>query len=207
MLAAAAKNPALRAAVPALAGERGLWIARRHRNYAWMLEGTAVDENAWDDGDPAERLAWLRQTRAADPSRAAAAIAAQWSGEDASMRESILRIIGESPQACDEPWLEGLALKDRRQEIRELAATALSDLPDSGFQSRAVARVRGRVKIERRFLKRVIAIDPPAAFDPAWAADGIKEKPPQGIGEKAWWLRQMIARDSRGPVAWNVRSR
>lgn len=193
LLAAAAKSPALRAAVPALAGERGLWVARRHRNYSWLLEGTAVDENAWDDGDPAERIAWLRQTRTADPARAAAAIAAHWAGEDAPMRESILRTIGANPQACDEPWLDGLALKDRRQEIRDLAATALSNLPGSGFQSRALNRVRGRVKIERRFLKRVIAIDPPAAFDPAWAADGIREKPPQGVGEKAWWLRQMIA--------------
>ena len=193
LLTAASKNPALRTAVPALAGERGLWIAGRHRRFSWMLEGIAVDENAWDDGEPAERLAWLRQTRLIDPSRAAAAISSQWSGEDAPLRESILRIVAESPQPCNEEWLESLALKDRRQEVRELAAAALSGLPESDFLKRAVARVVARVKIERRLLKRVIAIDPPAAFDPAWAADGIKEKPPQGIGEKAWWLRQMIA--------------
>lgn len=193
LLAAATKNPGLRTAVPALAGERGMWIARRHRKFSWMLEAIKVNENAWDDGEPAERLAWLRQTRVTDASRAATAICSHWAGEDAPMREAILRIVGENPQACDESWLEGLALKDRRQEIREAAATALSNLPESGFQNRAVASVRERVKFERRFLKRVIAIDPPAAFDPSWAADGIKEKPPQGTGEKAWWLRQMIA--------------
>ena len=193
LLAAATKTPALRAVVPALAGERGLWIARRHRNFPWMLDETEVDENAWDAGEPAERLAWLRQARIADPSRTATAISAHWAGEDASMRESILRIIMENPQAWEEPWLEESALKDRRQEVRDLAATALASLPASDFQKRAHARVRGRVKIERRFLKRTITIDPPAAYDPSWAADGIREKPPQGMGEKAWWLRQMIS--------------
>ena len=52
-----------------------------------------------------------------------------------------------------------LALKDRRQDIRELAAVALSTLADSGFRGRAIARVRERVKIERRLLKRVIAVE------------------------------------------------
>ena len=67
-----------------LAGERGVWIARRHRKFSWLLEGAAVADDAWDEGQPAVRIAWLRQTRATDPSRAAAAITAQWSGEDAS---------------------------------------------------------------------------------------------------------------------------
>ena len=193
LLTAATKNPALRSVVPALAGERGLWIARRHRDFSWMLEGIAVEDHAWDDGEPVERLAWLRQTRLTDPSRAAAAITSQWPGEEPAMRETILRIVADSPQPCDEEWLETLALKDRRQEVRALAAGALVRIEGSAFRIRAHDRLRGLVKIERRLLKRVIAIDPPTAFDPAWAADGIKEKPPQGTGERAWWLQQMIA--------------
>ncbi len=193
LLTAATRNHALRPAIPLVAGERGLWIARRHRKFSWLLEGAAVADDVWDGSHPALRIAWLRQTRATDPSRAATAISAQWSGEDAPMRESILRVVAESPQPCDEAWLEALALKDRRQDIRELAAVALSTLADSGFRGRAIARVRERVKIELRLLKRVIAVKPPDTFDPAWEADGIKGKPLQGTGEKAWWLRQMIA--------------
>ncbi len=193
LLDTATRNHHLRAVVPALAGERGIWIAHRHRKYSWLLEGSAVGDDAWDSGSPALRIAWLRQTRSTDPARAAAAISTQWSGEDASMRESIVRAVAESPQPCDEVWLETLALKDRRQDTRELAAAALSSLQDSGFRHRAIARVRERVKIERRLLKRVITLIPPDAFDPAWEADGIKEKPPQGTGEKAWWLRQIIS--------------
>ncbi len=193
LLTAAKKDRSLRPAVRDIAGERGLWIARRHVEFSWLLEEAAVDDSAWNDGQPAERLAWLRQTRATDPTRAAAEITAHWPGEEGTMREAILRLIVESPQPCDEGWLEELALKDRRQEARDLAATALSCLTGSTFRNRALARLKERVKVERRLLKRVIAVEPPSVFDPAWAADGIKEKPPQGTGEKAWWLRQMIA--------------
>lgn len=192
-LTAATKNPTLRAAVPTLAGERGFWIARRHPEFSWLLESSTSEENAWDEGAPAERLAWLRQTRAADPARAANAIVSHWKDEDAGMRESILRLVAIQPEPCDEEWLENLALKDRRQEIREPAAAALVSLPDSAFRHRALERVRGSVRIERRLLRRNLILEPPAAFNPAWAADGIREKPPQGTGEKAWWLRQIIA--------------
>lgn len=189
LLAAAKRDRSLRSAVRGITGERGLWIARRHAAFAWLLEESAVDEGAWEDGRVAERLAWLRQTRAADPERAVAAIIAHWPGEEGTMREAILRVIAESPLPGDEPWLEELALKDRRQEARELAASALLQIDNSAFRRRAHDRLRGRVKV----VKRAITLDPPAAYDPAWAADGIKEKPPQGTGEKAWWLRQMIA--------------
>jgi hypothetical protein len=189
LLAAAKRDRSLRPAVRGIAGERGLWIARRHAAFAWLLEEAAVDDAAWEDGQPAERLAWLRQTRAADPERAIAAITAHWPGEEGTMRESILRVIAESPLPGDEPWLEELALKDRRQEARELAAAALLQIDGSAFRRRALERLRGQVKI----VKKTITLDPPAAYDPAWAADGIKEKPPQGTGEKAWWLRQIIA--------------
>ncbi|MCW1923608.1 DUF5691 domain-containing protein [Luteolibacter arcticus] len=193
LLAAASKDRALRPAVRGIAGERGRWIAKRLAEFVWLLEDEAVPDHAWDEGLPAERIAWLRQTRAVDPERAATAISAQWSGEEPAMRENIVRQTAASPQPCDEPWLEELALKDRRQDTRDLAAAALSQLEGSAFRRRALERVRGLVKIERRLLKRVIAVEPPAAFDASWTGDGLKEKPPQGTGEKAWWLRQAVA--------------
>lgn len=144
--------------------------------------------------DLALRLAWLRQTRANDPTAAAGIITSHWPAEDAPTREAILRLVSENPHPCDEAWLETLALKDRRQEIRDLATRSLVEIPGTAFHARATARLRDHVKIQRRLLKRVITIEPPAAFDPAWAADGLKEKPPGGIGEKAWWLRQIVSR-------------
>lgn len=187
-----AGNAALREPVRRLAGERGRWIARRYPEHGWLAAEAVPAENAWEEGNPRERLAWLRQMRVTHPALAREAVAATWTGEESGMRESILRIVAEHPLAEDEEWLE-LGLGDRRKEIRELAARALMNLTNSTFHRRVAARARGYVKLQRRLLRKVISLEPPVAFDPAWEKDGIKEKPPQGTGEKAWWLRQMIA--------------
>lgn len=193
LLAAATGNDALCRIAPAIAGERGRWLARRREEFSWLLESAAVDDSAWETGKTSERLAWLRQTRASDPAKAAGAVSSNWASEDGPTREAILRIVSEQPLPCDESWLESQALKDRRQEVRELAAVSLTGIPDSAFRTRAIARVRERVKIERRLLRRFIVVEPPDSFDPVWTLDGIKEKPPQATGEKAWWLRQILA--------------
>jgi hypothetical protein len=193
MLAAATKDHSLRPLTRHLAGERGKWIAGRHQKFSWLIDDQYVVEISWEDGSPAERMVWLRQTRSSDPASAMAAVISQWSGEEVTMRESILRLISENPLPSDETWLEQVALIDRRQEVRELAAVSLVSLPSSAFRERALSRIRNHVKIQRRLLKRVILVEPPNAFDPSWSSDGIKEKPPQGTGEKAWWLRQMIS--------------
>ncbi|WP_035609503.1 DUF5691 domain-containing protein [Haloferula sp. BvORR071] len=189
LLQAATRNQAIRPSIRRLVGERGLWIARRHREFSWLLEDAAVADDAWSVGQPAERLAWLRQTRTAKPELAAETIASHWAQEEGGFRESILRLIAPQPLACDEAWLESLALKDRRQVVRDLAAAALSNIESSAFRKRAIVRLQGCVKLERGS----ILVTPPAVFDPTWAADGLKEKPPQGSGERAWWLRQIIA--------------
>jgi hypothetical protein len=189
----ATRNQDHRAAVRNLAGERGLWLARLRGEFSWLLEDAPADETAWDEGQPAERLAWLRQIRRSDPARARAAVAAQWAGEEATMRERILRVIAAAPEADDVEFLETEGLKDRRQEVREQALAALLQVPDSPLRQRALDRAAALVRVERKLLRRYLVVTPPAEFQPAWAADGIKEKPPQGTGEKAWWLRQLIA--------------
>lgn len=189
LLDAATRKREIRPWVLPLVGQRGLWIARRRPQFSWLLEEATVPEDAWDVGQPAERLAWLRQTRAANPQQAAETIAAHWPKEEGGFRESILRLVAVQPIACDEAWLEGQALKDRRQNTRELAAAALSVIEGSAFRQRAIARLQACVKVEGGSF----VVMPPAAFDAAWAADGLKEKPPQGMGEKGWWLRQIAA--------------
>lgn len=193
LLESATKQHALREAASRLAGERGRWLARRRPEFSWLLEGSSVADDAWDVGQPAERIAWLRKTRAADPTAAAELIASHWGAEDAVMREKIMNLVAEAPQSCDEEWLQALALSDRKQEVRELAAVSLMKIPGSAFRARALSRLGACVKIERRLLTRIIAITPYDTFDPAWVADGIKAKPLQGMGEKAWWLRQNFA--------------
>jgi hypothetical protein len=55
---------------------------------------------------------------------------------------------------------------------------------------------------EKKLLRGTVAtIDAPAAFDPAWKADGIDEARPKGhsLGDRAWWLYQLVRRAS---LAW-----
>lgn len=189
----ATRNQEHRAAVRNLAGERGFWVARLRSEFSWLLEEAPVDEDAWDEGQPAERIGWLRQMRRSDPPRARAAVAAQWAGEEPAMRERILRVIAAAPEAEDVEFLEKECLKDRRQEVREQALAALLQVPNSPLRQRSQERVATLVRVERKLLRRYLVVTPPAEFHTAWAADGIKEKAPQGIGEKAWWLRQLVA--------------
>lgn len=193
LLEAATKDHSLRPTSRKLAGERGIWIARRYHKFSWITDDQKVVDSSWEDGTPVERITWLRQVRSSEPSRALEAVVSHWSGEEVAMRESILRLISENPFPSDEAWLEQQALTDRRQEVRDLAAVSLASLPGSAFRKRVLGRIGTHVKIQRRLLKRAIMVEPPGGFDPSWATDGIKEKPPQGTGEKAWWLRQMIS--------------
>lgn len=189
----ATRNQEHRAAVRKLCGERGFWLARLRSEFSWLLEEAPVDEAAWDEGQPTERLAWLRQMRRADPTRARAAVAAQWAGEEPAMRERILRVIAAAPEADDVEFLEKECLKDRRQEVREQALAALLQVPDSPLRQRSLERAAALVRVERKLLRRYLIVTPPTEFQTAWSADGLKEKPPQGTGEKAWWLRQLVA--------------
>jgi len=39
-----------------------------------------------------------------------------------------------------------------------------------------------------------LAIALPKSWDPAFERDALEQKPPSGIGERAWWLQQIVAR-------------
>ncbi|MGH2900302.1 MAG: DUF5691 domain-containing protein [Solirubrobacteraceae bacterium] len=54
-----------------------------------------------------------------------------------------------------------------------------------------------------RLLKSAeIIVEPPASLDAAMARDGIDKKPPQGMGERAWWLTQIVA--TVPPSVWSA---
>ncbi|MGJ8638636.1 MAG: DUF5691 domain-containing protein [Opitutaceae bacterium] len=183
----------LRALITQIAGERGIWLARRNQQWRWLLETVAVPDDAWEVGSPDERIAWLRQTRASDPQRAAKSIAADWKNESAVLRETITELVATSPSPVDADWLESLALNDRRQNTRNAAIRALSQIPNSKFLERAIQRIEQLLSYRRAGLSKVLSLTPPDAFAPEWKADGIREKSPQGTGEKAWWMGQLLA--------------
>lgn len=191
-----------------LMGERGAWLAAQ--NPEWKRRLTPPDDDALatlvTDGARPERLAALSALRERDPARAMAMVAAAWSAEGADVREALMSALG--PARPDEvPFFEA-ALLDRAMSVRRLAAERLLTHPDSAFAQRALAAARTCVHFRPRTGLGGLAIrlvggagdllhvEPPNTFDPAWAAEGLVEKPPPNVGARAFWLTQLLGRVS-----------
>jgi hypothetical protein len=185
--------------VVAVAGERGAWLARLDEAWRWA----APQADVWETGSLEERRAWLAAERAADPARARAALADTWPAEDGRARAALLAVLAEGLSAADEPFLEA-ALGDRRREVRATAAELLARLPRSRLARRMAPRAGPLLRVARGPRPR-LAVELPDALDETAARDIVEVRPPRGVGERAWWLRQMIAATPLG--VWRRRLR
>lgn len=192
LLAAGTQRPDLRVAIGRVLGERGRWLARRHEAHSWALgAGPDLPDEVWQTGTAPERAAWLRRCHDRDPAAAVAALSATWGDETGDQREVLLAAITATPHLAAAQWLERIALRDRRSAVRQRAQLALLRLPRSALAVRARERVRSLLRLEGLLQKRFV-VTLPEAFDPAWQADGVDEKPPPGTGPRAHWARQLL---------------
>jgi hypothetical protein len=183
----------LRPLVITVAGTRGAWLAAQRPDWGWVIDSQAPEEIAdpetWHVGTPAERVAYLAGLRRRDPAAAAALLAEAWPTEAPDNRATLLGTLAEGLSTSDEEFIEK-ALDDRRKEVRLAAAELLARMDGSAYRQRMIARAHAAVTRNRNRL----AVSPPTACDPAMKRDGIDPKPPQGTGERAWWLEQVIMR-------------
>jgi hypothetical protein len=193
LLSKAQSEASLRPLITHVLGHRGLWLARQHQPWHFVLASAAVRDDAWDTGTPQERLAWLRHMQATDPARAASALIAVWPQESGDTREAFLEVLHQNPHASLGPLLEKQALKDRRSAVRGLAWAALMRLPETEFAQRSRKRAAPLLKLEGMLMMKRLTLALPESFDPLWKEDGIEEKPPAGMGRRAWWARQILA--------------
>ncbi|WP_435173838.1 DUF5691 domain-containing protein [Actinacidiphila sp. bgisy145] len=190
----------LRADALAFAGPRALWLAELNPEWRFALRagggavgaGTAVAGSAaraqlWEEGLFAERVALLTRLRQADPAGALALLAATWRGERAEDRLMFMDALRTGLSAADEPFLEA-ALTDRSRNVRATAAELLSALPASALAGRMAERSRSCVSLA----PEGITVEAPYACDAAMERDGVTAKPPNGRGERAWWLGQLV---------------
>lgn len=198
LLELGAKRAELRDAITPVLGERGQWLARQNPAWEWAEATSTVQEQTleeiWQTGSRGKRLALLRELRRADPSRAQALLASTWEQEAPEDRVSFLRAFEINLSEADEAVLEA-ALDDRRKEVRRAAADLLARLPSSALARRMKERVRPLLGISKSgMLKRKVRLEVtlPAECDKEMQRDGVELKPPHGIGEKAWWLKQML---------------
>ncbi|MFD9307328.1 DUF5691 domain-containing protein, partial [Streptomyces sp. NPDC060048] len=196
LLDAARARSDLRQQALALAGARGLWLARLNPDWRFALRGgsgaagelpDATDaagvERLWQEGLFAERVAVLGLVRAHEPAAAPRLLASTWASERAEDRLMFLDSLRAGLSADDEPFLEA-ALDDRSRNVRATAAELLSSLPASALAGRMAERALACVGPE--------GVTPPAGFDAGMLRDGVVERPPAGRGERAWWLGQLV---------------
>jgi hypothetical protein len=149
----------------------------------------------WQTGTSAERLALLISVRRREPSRALALVASTWQDDGAAERQRFVEVLMEQASMADEPFLDA-ALDDRSKGVRREAAIVLTRIPGSRLRQRLSAAARQFISVESRGLVRkqsTIALRPPESFDPAWSRDGIEQQAPKGVGQRAWWLGQILA--------------
>jgi hypothetical protein len=209
-----AHSEELRDGVTHVLGRRGVWLAAQ--NPAWSFVGgsatTEVDEQiqVWETGDRAARVAVLRRMRGCDPGKAREMVQSTWKQDAPDDRAEFVAEFNAGLSAADEPFLEEL-LDDKRKEVRNAAVELLARLPESKWVQRMTERVRPLLSYtaaKKGLMAKLsksgpkIEVTLPAECDTAMLRDGVGPKPPAGekIGEKAWWLQQMLA--SVPPEFW-----
>lgn len=196
LLDAARARTDLRPQALALAGTRGLWLARLNPDWRFALRGgsggagelpaptdAAGVERLWQEGLFAERVALLGAVRAHEAAAALRLLSSTWATERAEDRLMFLDSLRVGLSPGDEPFLEA-ALADRSRNVRATSAELLSALTQSALAGRMAERALACVGPE--------GVTPPAECDAGMLRDGVVKRPPAGRGERAWWLAQLV---------------
>jgi hypothetical protein len=201
LLTAVAADRGVAAAAAPVLGRRGTWLAAFRPEWRRALDpGSAgaapADPRVWELGDLPTRRGLLAGLRRVDPAAGRELLAASWARESGPDREALLPLLEIGLSAADEPLLEA-ALDDRRKDVRATAARLLGRLPSSAYVERMFARIGAAVAVTRheragRAGRRTLQVEPPSACDASMVRDGIEARSPGG-GERAWWLRQIVA--------------
>ncbi len=185
-------------------GERGRWLARFNPRWSWAAETLAegaLPENAetlWQEGTRAQRVEILRRLRAVDPAKAREWLEAVWKQEKADVRADLLATFETGLSLEDEPLLVRV-LDDRGERVRSAAVPLLERIPTSALST----RMRGRAEAMLVYAGGKLDAKPPTAIDTDWTRDGLPEKPPSSIGERTWWMIQVLIRVP--PSHWEQR--
>ena len=183
-----------------VSGARGRWLADQNPEWQYLnrvagdsggppVESATADPALWTMGARGQRVEYLRTLRRNDPAAGRELLEREWVSIPPDERADLLATLGIQIDHADEALLER-ALDDRRREVRDTAAALLQRLPDSAYATRAADRARRCVVVEETSIR----VDPPVECDRAMRRDGIPPKPPSGIGERAWWLEEIVAR-------------
>jgi len=195
-LALAVRTTSLQSAVFPVLGERGMWLSQFNAEWAWVknflptTDGMLPDdaEAIWQEGTLRQRCEILRRLRAIDPAQGRAWLEGVWKQEKAEARLELLKTLEVGLSGGDEAFLEK-ALDDRAPSVKAMVPALLARIAGSAFERRMLeladsilSNVKGKLKLTL-----------PTTFNKAWLRDGIVEKPTSSVGERSWWLIQILA--------------
>lgn len=197
----------VREVLPPVLGTLGRWLSQLNPAWDWLtkavVQSTDADpEQVWTEGSLDQRRAILNTIRARQPEVGRAWLEHAWPKEKAENKLSLLEAFHAGLSLQDEAFLEA-CLDDRSQRVRAAAARLLARSGAPAFSARMTERAdllveyavpgagggkRGKANADEGALK----ITPPQKFDKSWEREGILEKPPQGKGNRAFWLEQIL---------------
>jgi hypothetical protein len=190
------RHRALRPLVAAAGGPRAVWLAAQRPEWGFLdaapIDVPAHDQQAWELGTIGRRVGILTAVRRGGPEgqrRGREMLAAVWATETPDDRAALLGALATGLSPADEPQLEA-ALDDRRKEVRIAALDLLALLPDSAYAQRMIERSTACLRVAGGRIQVV----PPTACDRGMRRDGIAPRPPAGVGERAWWLEELLTR-------------
>ncbi|MEV2278270.1 DUF5691 domain-containing protein [Nocardiopsis sp. NPDC049922] len=148
------RDTRLRPAIAAAVGTRGRWLAGLNDRWAYVtaepLPGDTFVEEDWADGTASERRRSLAALRATDPDAARALLEAEWSALGRSdLRRRLLDTFSTGPVPGDAAFLDAV-LDDRGANVRGLALSLLTRLPDSAHADRLRGYVREHARLGDR---------------------------------------------------------
>ena len=210
-------NTALRAGLLGGLDARGRWLASFEKSWAWATGSTDTPEDAvksFETGSKSARVLALQAVREADPDAARVLLETTWKQDPAPERKEFIAVLSTKLSSADEPFLETALHTDRSGDVRDTAADLLAQIPSSAFNARLLEWLRpilivttpksaGLLASIKDKLSEIsgknsssLEIELPETFNPAWAKDGIVEKAPQSVGQKQWWVQQLLRRTS-----------
>ena len=193
----------LRPLLKPVLGQRGAWLAAQNPDWAFAIRAGG-DERVWHEGKRAERLAVLREIREAAPALALELLAATWKDETPEDRAEFIATFATGLSLDDESFLEN-ALDDKRKEVRTHALRLLGSLPGSKLVGRLTALATPLIVAKKQLLRSTsLDVSLPAEPTKEMKRDGIgaTKSPGKEIGEKAWWLKEML--EAIPPAHWTA---
>lgn len=143
----------------------------------------------------------MQDLRSHDADRARALLQTTWKQESAGDRAKFLDVLRVGLSRADEPFLEGLLSNsakgtpnERSKDVRRIATDLLASLPDSNLCQQISAHIPRYVS----FIKGqqpALKVELPTALDSPLIQAAIESNPTKAaphLGEKAWWLLQLI---------------